>query len=218
MFFSPWVFNHFNILCGNFNIANFGYILTFRDKPSNFNSLPLKLCSKLMVDAISRWWAGKLKAISNCKWKRTQRKPNFNLYILLHLLKAFGPTSSSPSYQPLLSGSQMLWIEKSLTCEMTRRRGMWTWATHLDSIAVSVFVFSLFELDKYCQKQIQMTIWWREEQACLDHPLNYTYGILEVWEWWGYANLLQGRWSRCRCIWKYTKDCLFSEYVVYCPL
>ena len=115
MFFSPWVFNHFNILCGNFNIANFGYILTFRDKPSNFNSLPLKLCSKLMVDAISRWWAGKLKAISNCKWKRTQRKPNFNLYILLHLLKAFGPTSSSPSDQPLLSGSQMLWIEKSLT-------------------------------------------------------------------------------------------------------
>ena len=52
MFFAPWVFNHFNILCGNFNfnIANFGYILTFRDKPSNFNSLLLKLCSKLI------WW------------------------------------------------------------------------------------------------------------------------------------------------------------------
>ena len=32
-------------------------------------------------------------------------------------------------------------VEKSLTCEMTRWRGMWTWATHLDSITVSVIVF-----------------------------------------------------------------------------
>ena len=54
LFFSPWVFNHFNILCGNFNIANFEYILTFRDKPSNFDSLLMKVYSKLI------WWLMRL--------------------------------------------------------------------------------------------------------------------------------------------------------------
>ena len=39
----------------------------------------------------------------------------------------------------------------------------------IDSIAGSVFIFIFVELDKHWQnqKQIQITIWWWDEQACL---------------------------------------------------